>query len=152
MNRRIHSIFALRLFNDCWAMFFLYISIYFYTKYKWTLGSIFMTIALSIKMNILLFLPPLLVILVTLLLFFFFINFIFNLFWDILINLRILIILKVKSIGIPQTILQLGIIFIFQVLVGTPFLIHNYWSYLIRSFDFGREFMYVWTVNLKVSV
>lgn len=64
LSRRIHSIFVLRLFNDCWAMLFLYIAILFYCKYKWALGSLFFSVALSIKMNILLFMPPLLVIMV----------------------------------------------------------------------------------------
>lgn len=64
LSRRIHSIFVLRLFNDCFAMLFLYIAIIFFCKYRWFLGSLFFTIALSIKMNILLFMPPLLVIMV----------------------------------------------------------------------------------------
>ena len=64
LSRRIHSIFVLRLFNDCVAMFFLYAAVLMFTRYRWVLGSLLFTMALSVKMNILLFMPPLLVIMV----------------------------------------------------------------------------------------
>lgn len=28
-----------------------------------------------------------------------------------------------------------------------PFIQENAWGYLVRSFDFGRQFFYIWTVN-----
>jgi alpha-1,3-mannosyltransferase len=63
MSRRIHSIFVLRLFNDCWAMLFLYVAIYFFLKNRWSIGCLFFSLGVSIKMNILLFSPPLLLLL-----------------------------------------------------------------------------------------
>jgi len=60
-SRRAHSIFVLRLFNDALAMTFLYLSILAFIYDKWYMGSAFFSIALSVKMNILLFLPGLLV-------------------------------------------------------------------------------------------
>jgi len=119
LSRRIHSIFVLRLFNDCWAMLFLYISILYFFKYRWYMGSLFFTIALSIKMNILLFVPPLLVILV-------------------------------KARGWVTTFLCVGLIGGFQLLVGIPFLMHDPWAYLSCSFNFSRQFFYIWTVNWKL--
>lgn len=62
-SRRIHSIFVLRLFNDCWAMLFVYLSIWCLCKRRYSLASFLFSVALSIKMNVLLFLPPLLLIL-----------------------------------------------------------------------------------------
>jgi len=44
---------------------------------------------------------------------------------------------------------KLGICGIFQVLVAIPFLRESWRSYLIRSFDFGRQFMHKWTVNWR---
>eukprot|EP01126_Amoeba_proteus_P003308 TRINITY_DN1109_c0_g1_i9.p2 TRINITY_DN1109_c0_g1~~TRINITY_DN1109_c0_g1_i9.p2 ORF type:complete len:189 (+),score=19.13 TRINITY_DN1109_c0_g1_i9:58-567(+) len=38
LSKRIHSIFILRLFNDTFAMFFLYLAIYFFLKDRWSLG------------------------------------------------------------------------------------------------------------------
>ena len=58
-SRRIHSIFMLRCFNDCFALFFLYCAILLLLKHRWTLGCVLVSLALSIKMNILLFMPAL---------------------------------------------------------------------------------------------
>jgi alpha-1,3-mannosyltransferase len=57
VSRRIHSIFVLRCFNDCCAMLLVYTAIYFMCKNRWTIGCVFVTLAISIKMNILLFMP-----------------------------------------------------------------------------------------------
>ena len=36
-----------------------------------------------------------------------------------------------------------------QLVLGAPFLATYPWSYLSRSFDLGRQFMYKWTVNFR---
>lgn len=58
---RIHSIFVLRLFNDPIAMVLLYASINAFLDSRWYLGSALYSLAVSIKMNILLFAPALLI-------------------------------------------------------------------------------------------
>merc|ERR1712166_797814 len=70
VSKRAHSIYMLRLFNDCWAMFFLYAAILLYVvaiKYKkefcWTIGCVLYSLAVSIKMNIFLTAPALLLLL-----------------------------------------------------------------------------------------
>lgn len=57
LSKRIHSIFVLRLFNDPVAMLFVYLAIAFAMRDRWTLASVFYSLGLSIKMNVLLFLP-----------------------------------------------------------------------------------------------
>ncbi|XP_017472496.1 PREDICTED: lethal(2)neighbour of tid protein 2 [Rhagoletis zephyria] len=57
---RIHSIYVLRLFNDPVAILFLYAALNLFLDRRWTLGSIFFSLAVGIKMNILLFAPALL--------------------------------------------------------------------------------------------
>ncbi|KAJ9583015.1 hypothetical protein L9F63_022631 [Diploptera punctata] len=57
---RIHSIFVLRLFNDPVAMMLFYAAVNFFIDSKWNLGSLFYSLAVSVKMNILLFSPALL--------------------------------------------------------------------------------------------
>ncbi|KAI8891196.1 glycosyltransferase family 58 protein [Backusella circina FSU 941] len=57
LSKRFHSIFVLRCFNDPIAMFFLYACILAMTNRKWTLSTALFSIALSIKMNVLLFFP-----------------------------------------------------------------------------------------------
>lgn len=58
---RIHSIFVLRLFNDPIAMLLLYASLNAFLDNRWYLGSVLYSLAVSVKMNILLFAPALLV-------------------------------------------------------------------------------------------
>lgn len=56
---RIHSIYVLRLFNDPIAVLFLYLSLNFFIDSKWYLGSLFYSLGVSVKMNILLYAPAL---------------------------------------------------------------------------------------------
>ncbi|CAN6561491.1 unnamed protein product [Malus baccata var. baccata] len=60
LSKRVHSIFVLRLFNDCLAMMLLYASLASLLYQKWHLGLIIFSGAVSIKMNVLLYAPPLL--------------------------------------------------------------------------------------------
>ncbi|XP_033220668.1 lethal(2)neighbour of tid protein [Belonocnema kinseyi] len=57
---RIHSIFVLRLFNDPLAIVLFFASLNAFLEEKWYWGSIFYSLAVSVKMNILLFAPALL--------------------------------------------------------------------------------------------
>lgn len=57
---RIHSIYVLRLFNDPVAVLLFYISLNLFLSNKWILGSVFYSLAVSVKMNILLYAPCLL--------------------------------------------------------------------------------------------
>ncbi|KOC69727.1 Lethal(2)neighbour of tid protein [Habropoda laboriosa] len=58
---RVHSIFTLRLFNDPVAMVLLFASLNAFLDEQWYLGSILYSMAVSVKMNILLFAPALLI-------------------------------------------------------------------------------------------
>lgn len=57
---RIHSIFVLRMFNDPVAVVLFYISLNLFLCNFWNLGSIFYSLAVSVKMNILLYSPAIL--------------------------------------------------------------------------------------------
>lgn len=56
-SKRFHSIFVLRCFNDPVAMIFMFGCILALTYKRWTLSTVLFSLALSIKMNILLFFP-----------------------------------------------------------------------------------------------
>ena len=58
---RIHSIFVLRLFNDPVAVLFMYLAINLWMDDRISLGSIVFSVAVSIKMNILLYAPAVLI-------------------------------------------------------------------------------------------
>lgn len=60
LSKRLHSIFVLRLFNDCFATTLLHASVASFLYQKWHLGLIIFSGAVSIKMNVLLYAPPLL--------------------------------------------------------------------------------------------
>jgi len=57
MSKRLHSIFLLRLFNDGFAVFFLFVAILCYQRRLWTAGSIAFSFGLGVKMSLLLALP-----------------------------------------------------------------------------------------------
>nr|XP_013015831.1 dol-P-Man:Man(5)GlcNAc(2)-PP-Dol alpha-1,3-mannosyltransferase isoform X3 [Cavia porcellus] len=62
---RVHSIFVLRLFNDPVAMALLFLSINLFLAGRWGWGCCFFSLAVSVKMNVLLFAPGLLFLLLT---------------------------------------------------------------------------------------
>ncbi|KAJ7751970.1 glycosyltransferase family 58 protein [Mycena metata] len=63
LSKRLHSIFVLRLFNDCWAVMFVEAAVVAYQTGYDDIGTLLFSAALSVKMSILLYLPALLVVL-----------------------------------------------------------------------------------------
>lgn len=64
LSKRFHSIFLLRLFNDGPTMLVAYLSFWCFMKNKWELGCFLFSLAVSLKMNVLLFAPGLLYLLI----------------------------------------------------------------------------------------
>jgi len=62
LSKRLHSIFVLRLFNDCWSVVLVLAAILAFQKASDDLGTLIFSLALSVKMSALLYLPGLLVI------------------------------------------------------------------------------------------
>jgi alpha-1,3-mannosyltransferase len=62
---RIHSIYVLRLFNDPIAVLLFYVALNLFIGQRWTLGSVFFSLAVGVKMNILLFAPAILLLYIT---------------------------------------------------------------------------------------
>lgn len=118
ISYRIHSIYVLRLFNDPVAIMFFYLSLNLFLDGRWTLGSVLYSVAVSIKMNVLLYAPALLLAYLTLL-------------------------------GVKNTLKQLSVCALVQLVLGFPFLLANPVAYVKRSFDLGRVFLYEWTVNWR---
>lgn len=118
-SRRIHSLFVLRLFNDCFAMFLLYLAVWAFFKNRWMFGCIIYSLAVSIKMNVLLFAPGLLVLLLS-------------------------------RFSLIRVIQHLSACALVQIVLAIPFISSYPLSYLHRAFEFGRTFMYIWSVNWKM--
>jgi alpha-1,3-mannosyltransferase len=118
-SRRLHSIFMLRLFNDCIAMLFLFVAVLMMLNNRWSWACVWYSLAVSVKMNVLLFAP--------------------GMFFLMVQRFGVLETFK-KLISICATI---------QVVLGLPFLLTYPWSYIGRAFEFGRQFKFIWTVNFK---
>ena len=62
LSKRIHSIFVLRLFNDCIAVMLGYGALLLFTSGRWKSGSVMYSLAVGIKMNMLLWAPGVLLV------------------------------------------------------------------------------------------
>ncbi|OCF32940.1 dol-P-Man:Man(5)GlcNAc(2)-PP-Dol alpha-1,3-mannosyltransferase [Kwoniella heveanensis BCC8398] len=132
LSKRAHSIFLLRLFNDPIAMLLFYASVTSFMlaakagerpNAGWRAGCALYSLALGVKMNILLFLPGLLV---------------------LLFQYRG-VLGVVESAGIIGTI-QLLLPLPYFLSSSKPYLNQAYFT---SAFDFSRQFLYKWTVNWR---
>lgn len=57
LSKRLHSIYMLRLFNDCFGTLFSVLFVSLMVSHRWILSSIVLSVAVSIKMNSLLYIP-----------------------------------------------------------------------------------------------
>lgn len=131
----MHSIFLLRLFNDCFAVGALFVAVYAYQHRMWTVGSLVYAWGVGVKMSLLLALPAVGIVLLQAL------------------GLQ-------KAIRQAMLMLQLQVCTVMegicrrlttrrQVVLALPFLPTNALGYLARSFEFTRQFLYKWTVNWR---
>jgi len=120
LSKRIHSIFVLRLFNDAPSMVLLHLSMYLFACCDaWILGCVVFSLAVSIKMNVLLFAPGLLLLLLH------------------------------RNQSLLGTVKHLSICALVQLILGWPFLSTYPVSYIKKAFEFDRVFFFKWTVNWK---
>lgn len=118
LSKRVHSIYLLRLFNDGVAMLPLYVSILLMQSKRWVAGLAAFSVAVSVKMNVLLMAPS-------------------------------VFMLMMEGAARTTTFASLSVAAAIQIALGAPFLAAYPWSYVHRSFDLGRQFMYQWTVNFR---
>lgn len=62
LSKRVHSIFMLRMFNDCIAVLLGLVAVVCFCARSWKLGSVVYSLSVSIKMNMLLYAPGVLAI------------------------------------------------------------------------------------------
>ncbi|GAA6063908.1 hypothetical protein JCM10212_003014 [Sporobolomyces blumeae] len=131
-SKRVHSLYLLRMFNDCVAMLFLYAALFVYSRQgtrgetknaiekRWIVGTLLFSFALSIKMSILLFLPALL-----------YLTFVY--------------------LSPVSCLLHVVLLSTSQLVLASPFLstLDHAKAYFVQSFDFGRQFLWEWTVNWR---
>jgi alpha-1,3-mannosyltransferase len=57
LSKRVHSIYMLRMFNDCVAVLLGYMAVLLFAHKHWHVGSVCYSLAVSVKMNMLLYAP-----------------------------------------------------------------------------------------------
>ena len=121
LSKRMHSIYLLRLFNDCWATLGLWAAIYLLQRRTFEGGAFIWGLGLGVKMTLLLAAPAVGVVLL-------------------------------QAMGRSEALFTALYIFGVHILMGLPFFGQDQdtgLSYLYRSFDLGRQFLYKWTVNWR---
>ncbi|KAF3907740.1 hypothetical protein AA313_de0209124 [Arthrobotrys entomopaga] len=122
LSKRLHSIYLLRFFNDCFCTLFVLASLLFAQKRQNTLSALLYSISVSVKMSSLLYLPA----------------------------LGLVFILNTgsseKAIRLALLMFQL------QIILALPFIASENGSltgYVGRAFEFSRAFLWEWTVNWR---
>lgn len=137
LSKRLHSIYVLRLFNDCFTTLFMVLTVLtlqFSSRYKRTspkisrilsnqISATLYGIAISIKMNALLYLPGFCICV-------YFLN-------DEILA-RALVPLVV--VGLTQVVISWNFLFSGNEIRD---------SYISNAYDFKRKFLYEWTVNWR---
>ncbi|EPS43289.1 hypothetical protein H072_2701 [Dactylellina haptotyla CBS 200.50] len=122
LSKRLHSIYLLRFFNDCFSTLLILISILLAQKRQHTLSALFCSLSVSVKMSSLLYLPA----------------------------LSLIFLLGTgsteKAIRLGLLMVQI------QVVLALPFIVSENGSlvgYIGRAFEFTRAFLWKWTVNWR---
>ncbi|KAF3092734.1 dolichyl-P-Man:Man(5)GlcNAc(2)-PP-dolichol alpha-1,3-mannosyltransferase [Orbilia oligospora] len=122
LSKRLHSIYLLRFFNDCFSTLLVFASIFLVQNRQYTLSAVFYSLSVGVKMSSLLYLPA----------------------------LGLIFVLSTgspgKALRLATLMLQI------QVLLAVPFVASESGSlsgYLGRAFEFSRAFLWKWTVNWR---
>lgn len=127
LSKRIHSIYLLRLFNDCVAMLIAYLAILLLIMQLPRLSVPLFSLAVSVKMNVLLMAPSVLILLLQ----------------ACLATIDIFTRVKcMQSSTLPVLVQSVAVGVGLQVMLALPFLLHAPGSYVIQAFDFSRFINY----------
>lgn len=119
LSKRLHSIFVLRLFNDCWAALGLWVAIYLLQRRKWAAGTLVWGLGLGVKMTLLLAAPGVGVVLLQ------------GAGLAGALGSGLSVLLSQVVLAAPFLTRNTGV------------------DYFLRAFDLGRQFLYKWTVNWR---
>src|SRR6266498_3495630 len=137
LSKRLHSIFLLRLFNDCFVVLALFLTIYCLQRRQWKLGSQVFSLGVGIKMSLVLAAPGVGVVLLQAVGFAVALNLVF-------LMAKLQVYLPLHVLGQFQANIRMS-----QFVLSVPFVLENWRGYLSRSFQLNRVFLYKWTVNFR---
>ncbi|KAF3932283.1 hypothetical protein ABW19_dt0204789 [Dactylella cylindrospora] len=122
LSKRLHSIYLLRFFNDCFSTLLIFIAINLVQMKQYTGSALFCSLSIGVKMSSLLYLPA----------------------------FGLIYVLSTGSTGkafrLASLMLQL------QIILALPFVASENGSvagYVGRAFEFSRDFLWEWTVNWR---
>jgi len=119
LSKRLHSIFLLRLFNDAWVAFLLWTTIYVFQRQWWSVGGLMWSVGLGVKMTMLLITPA-------------------------------VGIIVLQGHGTSEASFIGMFSLMIQMISSFPFVVEGGgYHYISRAFDFGRQFLFKWTVNWR---
>ena len=121
LSKRLHSIYLLRFFNDCFSVLFMFISIYLMQKRAFTLSSIFYSLSISVKMSSLLYLPA------------------FGLILFLAAGSR-------EAFRMAALMVEIQVALAIPFIVGPTASLRSYMS---KAFEFSRQFLWKWTINWR---
>lgn len=119
LSKRLHSIFVLRLFNDCWAALGLWVAVYLLQRRRWAAGTLVWGLGLGVKMTLLLAAPGVGVVLLQ------------GAGLAGAVGSGLSVLLSQVVLAAPFLTRNTGV------------------DYFLRAFDLGRQFLYKWTVNWR---
>ena len=119
LSRRTISLFVLRLFNDGPCVLLSHVCVYLLMRRKWALACLFLSLAVSVKMNALLYAPGVLFIL-----------------WRHLGRVR----------ALQLIVCVCGSV---QLVLGWPFLSTYPVAYVHKAFELSRVFHHKWSANFQ---
>ena len=119
LSKRLHSIFVLRLFNDCWAALGLWVAVYLLQRRRWAAGTLVWGLGLGVKMTLLLAAPGVGVVLLQ------------GAGLASAVGSGLSVLLSQVVLAAPFLTRNTGV------------------DYFLRAFDLGRQFLYKWTVNWR---
>ena len=119
LSKRLHSIFLLRLFNDAWAALTFWAAIYLFQRKIYSAGAFVWSCGLGIKLTMLLPGPA--------------------------VGAIVL-----QAIGTSEGFFIGMFCAILQMISSFPFIFNGEgYRYMTRAYDFGRQFLFKWTVNWR---
>ncbi|KAK6335401.1 dolichyl-P-Man:Man(5)GlcNAc(2)-PP-dolichol alpha-1,3-mannosyltransferase [Orbilia brochopaga] len=121
LSKRLHSIYLLRFFNDCFSTLLIFGAMYMLQKWQYTLSAVLCSLSIGVKMSSLLYLPA------------------FGLIYVLCTD-------TAKALRMAMLMVQIQVVLAIPFVVGEG---GSLIGYVSRAFELSRAFLWQWTVNWR---
>ncbi|KAF3913037.1 hypothetical protein ABW21_db0205261 [Orbilia brochopaga] len=122
LSKRLHSIYLLRFFNDCFSTLLIFTAMYMLQKRQFTVSALLCSLSIGVKMSSLLYLPA------------------FGLIYVLCTD-------TAKALRLAGLMLQIQVLLALPFVTGED---GSLIGYLSRAFELSRAFLWQWTVNWRI--